>query len=91
MVPHRLHLVQSPSGISRFLGLFEASLGFFMKLVLPVTGGGVTAGSIVSRPRVFFVNEVVAMLSQVFIFRERLSRHKLRRPQPGAAPRRRRW
>jgi hypothetical protein len=41
----------------------EASFGFFAKEAFPVLGGGVTAGSIVSVPRDFFVNEVVAMLS----------------------------
>src|SRR5256885_15492930 len=63
IVLHLGHLVHRPSGISRFLDLAR-SLGFLAKLVaLLLTGGGVTAGSAVSRPSVFLVNEVVAILS----------------------------
>src|SRR5215831_598903 len=62
IVVHLGHLVQSPSGISRFLDLAVASLGFFAKVVLPVGGGGESAGSVVSNPRVFLLNEVVAIL-----------------------------
>src|SRR4051812_24792059 len=59
MVLHLGHLVHSPSGISRFLD-FAPNLGFLTKVVLPVGGGGVTAGSDdVSKPSVFFVNAVV--------------------------------
>src|SRR5437016_5307498 len=62
MVLHLGHLVQRPSGISRFLDL-PRSLGFLAKVVvLLLAGGGVTAGSAVSRPRVFLLKEVVAML-----------------------------
>ena len=64
---HFGHLVHSPSGISRFLDLDEDNLGFFAKLALPVLGGGVTAGSMVSVPSDFFVNEVVAMISKLEI------------------------
>jgi hypothetical protein len=47
----------------------EASLGFLAKDVVDSTGGGVTAGSTVSKPRIFFVNEVVAILEhRRFIF-----------------------
>jgi hypothetical protein len=35
------------------------------KEALPVTGGGVTAGSPASRPKVFLVKELVAMLKGV--------------------------
>jgi hypothetical protein len=41
------------------------SLGFLTKLVALVAGGGVTAGSDDSRPRVFFVKEVVAIVMKV--------------------------
>src|SRR5215831_13817374 len=58
MVLHLGHFVQSPSGISRFLD-FEASLGFLTNVVFPVAGGGVTAGSTVSKPSVFLFNAVV--------------------------------
>src|SRR6266550_5444239 len=61
MVLHLGHLVHKPSGISRFLDFAPASFGFLAKVVLPVEGGGVTAGSAVSRPSVFLVKEVVAM------------------------------
>src|SRR5579862_6976789 len=61
MVLHLGHLVQSPSGISRFLDLADASFGFLAKVVWLFAGGGVTAGSAVSSPRVFFVNKVVAI------------------------------
>jgi len=63
MVLHFGHLVHNPSGISRFLDLEDTNFGFFTKVALPVLGGGVTAGSMVSVPRDFFVNEVVAMIS----------------------------
>src|SRR2546427_5173461 len=69
MVVHLGHLVQRPSGISRFLD-FARSLGFFAKVVaLLVGGGGVTAGSAVSRPSVFLVKEVVAILGTLGIVR----------------------
>jgi hypothetical protein len=61
IVLHLGHFVQRPSGISRFLG-FDGSFGFLMKLVPGFeAGGGVTAGSVVSKPRDFLVNEVVAI------------------------------
>src|SRR5262252_6717470 len=63
IVLHFGHLLQSPSGISRFLDL-EVSLDFLTKVVAVFeTGGGVTAGSELSSPRVFFVKEVVAMFA----------------------------
>src|SRR6266850_8110995 len=62
IVLHLGHLVHRPSGISRFLDLRD-TLGFLTKVVLLVAGGGVTAGSAVSRPSVFLVKDVVAMLS----------------------------
>src|SRR6266478_1337277 len=65
MVLHLGHLVQRPSGISRFLDLAR-SFGFLAKVVaLVVAGGGVTAGSAVSRPKVFLLKEVVAMFQRV--------------------------
>jgi hypothetical protein len=48
--------------MSRFLDLRLGSLGFLVNVVLGVAGGGVTAGSAVSIPRVFFVKEVVVMV-----------------------------
>src|SRR5258706_5336166 len=65
MLLHLGHLVHKPSGISRFLDFAPLIFGFLAKVVLPVEGGGVTAGSAVSRPSVFFVNEVVAILRKV--------------------------
>jgi hypothetical protein len=35
------------------------------EVVVVVAGGGVTAGSAVSSPRDFFVNEVVAMFDRI--------------------------
>src|SRR5579864_5517846 len=66
MVPHLGHLVHNPSGISFFLDLAEPSLGFLGNVAgAAVAGGGVTAGSAVfSTPRVFLVNEVVAMTAE---------------------------
>jgi hypothetical protein len=61
IVPHLRHLVQSPSGISRFFD-FAVSFGFLTKVVLPEAGGGVTAGSTVSTPATFLEKEVVAMV-----------------------------
>src|SRR5579871_5078210 len=65
MVLHLGHLVHRPSGISRFLDLAEPS--FFLANVVAVVGagGGVTAGSAVSKPSVFLVNEVVAISQQL--------------------------
>jgi hypothetical protein len=62
MAAHFLHLVQSPSGMSRLRDGAEPSLGFLRKVVCVSADGGVTDGSMVSKPRVFFVNEVVAIL-----------------------------
>src|SRR5437588_13104970 len=64
MVLHLGHLVQRPSGISRFFD-FAPSFGFFAKVVLPVGGGGVTAGSAVSNPSVFLVNAVVLITNVI--------------------------
>src|SRR5208282_2791406 len=62
MLPHFLHLLHKPSGMSRLRDLAPASLGFLIKLVVWVSEeGGVTAGSATSRPRVFLLNDVVAM------------------------------
>ena len=63
MVEHFGHFVQSPSGISRLrvLDLPELILGFFGSCVI-ADSGGVNAGSMVSNPSVFFVNEVVSIL-----------------------------
>jgi hypothetical protein len=51
--------------MSRFLDLRLGSLGFLANVVLGVAGGGVTPGSAVSSPRVFFVKEVVVMFTDV--------------------------
>jgi hypothetical protein len=64
MVLHFGHFVQRPSGISFFLD-FEVSLGFFTKVVWGGDVWGVTAGSTtVSRPRDFFVKEVVLIATK---------------------------
>ena len=57
------HLVQSPSGMSRFFDFFPvASRGFLANAVsADGIGGGVNAGSAVSTPKDFFVNVVVAI------------------------------
>src|SRR5579871_468381 len=70
MVLHLGHLVHRPSGISRFLDLAEPS--FFLANVVAVVGagGGVTAGSAVSKPSVFLVNEVVAISQQFKLLRD---------------------
>jgi hypothetical protein len=47
--------------MSRLRDLPLLNLGFLTKAVSVVAGGGVTAGSPVSNPSVFFVNDVVAM------------------------------
>jgi hypothetical protein len=62
MVLHLGHFVHRPSGISRFFDL-PPSFGFLAKVVFPVGGGGVTAGSVVSRVSGFFVNEVVLIMT----------------------------
>jgi len=61
MVEHFGHLTQSPSGISFFRDFDDESFGFFAKLVEVLLVGGVTAGSTLSRPNDFFVNDVVAI------------------------------
>src|SRR5262245_20882091 len=61
MVPHLGHLVQRPSGISRFLDFVVPSFGFLGKVVSAGVGGAAIAGSGASNPRVFLVKEVVAM------------------------------
>src|SRR4051794_8642862 len=68
IVLHLGHLVHRPSGISRFFDFEEASFGFLTKVVLVLAGGGVTAGSAVSRPSVFFVNKVVAISARSLSF-----------------------
>src|SRR5437660_4083137 len=65
MVLHLGHLVHRPSGISFFLDFAPASFGFLAKVVWPDAGGGVTPGSAVSRPRVFLVNDVVAIVKKI--------------------------
>jgi len=63
MVEHFGHLTQRPSGISFFLDFEEESLGFLAKLVAVLGGGGgVTAGSTLSRPNDFLVKDEVAIL-----------------------------
>src|SRR6516225_4311224 len=62
IVLHLGHFVHNPSGISRFFDFAAANFGFLTKVVLWFAGGGVTAGSAVSSPRVFFVNKVDAIL-----------------------------
>src|SRR5881409_3116307 len=64
MVEHLGHLVHSPSGMSRFLDLVDPSLGFLAKVASAPAGGGVTAGSTLSKPRLFFVNVVVDMAQE---------------------------
>ena len=64
--------VHKPSGISRFLDLAEPSFDFLTnEVVVDGAGGGVTAGSAVSRPSVFLVNEVAIalgnLISQAFL------------------------
>src|ERR1051326_1463095 len=62
MLSHFGHFVQRPSGISRLRDLPPPSLGFLVKPVSELDGGGVTAGStLFSKPNVFLVNEVVAI------------------------------
>ena len=65
IVLHLGHLVHKPSGISRFLDL-APSFGFLANVVVVVGAeGGVTAGSAVSNPNVFLVNEVVAISQEL--------------------------
>src|SRR5437762_1333004 len=92
IVLHLGHLVHKPWGISRFFDL-PRSFGFLAKVVaLPVAGGGVTAGSVVSNPRDFLVNDEVAIPGIIFKFPAQLSRHKLRlRPRPAKPWRKRCW
>src|SRR5438552_9685149 len=94
MAVHLGHLVQSPSGISRLRDLAPPSLGFFVKPVSWPLGGGVTAGSTLSRPRVFLVKEVVAIKliqSPILTVRAPPSRRKLRPRRACAGLWRRRW
>jgi hypothetical protein len=54
--------------MSRFRDLAETSFGFLTKLAAALeAGGGVTAGSAVSNPSDFFVNEVVDILEKLWI------------------------
>src|SRR5207249_12147536 len=64
IVAHFGHLVHKPSGMSRFLDLVEPSFGFLAKAAPALAGGGVTAGSTVSRPRDFLMKLVVAIISR---------------------------
>jgi hypothetical protein len=74
MVLHLGHLVHNPSGISRLRDLAPPSFGFLAKLVfLDWAGGGVTAGSTVSKPRVFLVKEVVVIFDLVEGFKTEFS------------------
>jgi hypothetical protein len=67
-VLHFGHLVQRPSGISRFLDL-DPSFGFLAKVVEVLeTGGGVTAGSADSNPSVFLMNEVAILSYELRVF-----------------------
>ncbi len=54
--------------MSRLRDLLALSLGFFTSADSGLPWGGVTAGSAVSSPSVFFVNDVVA-ISPSFGFR----------------------
>src|SRR5262249_49560613 len=66
MASHFGHLVHRPSGISRLRDLPEPSLGFLTKLVAELeAGGGVTAGSDVSSPNDFLLNEVVDIIMAI--------------------------
>jgi hypothetical protein len=55
--------------MSRFRDLRLGSLGFLANVAWLVTGGGVTAGSAVSSPSVFFVKVVVSILRKVAGYR----------------------
>lgn len=70
IVAHLGHFVQSPSGMSLLRDFPLLNLGFLTNAVSVLAGGGVTAGSAVSSPKVFFVNDVVAMTGS---FRRRIS------------------
>jgi hypothetical protein len=49
------------------LDLAPAGLGFLANVVaLPEEVGGVSAGSVESNPKVFFVKDVVAMIERMF-------------------------
>src|SRR5258706_2795854 len=99
MLAHFGHFFQSPSGISRLRDLLEPSFGFFTKAVseLVCAGGGVTAGSTVSRPRVFLLNDEVAIIQILGTIHRSISFHhgpaSRRKPRwrlhPGALSRRR--
>jgi hypothetical protein len=69
IVLHLGHFVHKPWGISFFLDFAAPSFGFLANVVVVVGGGGVTAGSAVSTPRGFLVNEVVAMSGEFRLFR----------------------
>jgi hypothetical protein len=51
--------------MSRFRDLRLGGFGFFTKVLLGGTGGGVTAGSTDSIPSVFLLKDVVAILTEV--------------------------
>jgi hypothetical protein len=70
MVAHFGHFTHKPSGIS-FLRAFELeSFGFLTKPVFELGGGGVTAGSTLSTPSDFLVNDVVAIFFKVMVLFE---------------------
>jgi hypothetical protein len=51
--------------MSRFRDLRLGGFGFFTKVLLGGTGGGVRAGSTDSIPSVFLLNEVVGILTEI--------------------------
>src|SRR5258708_37651507 len=94
MVEHFGHLDQMPSGISRFLDLEVPIFGFLMKVVPELLGE--VAGSRVSSPSDFFVNEVVAINLLIVhctieAFRGQWSKHGRCRPRERSVLQRTRW
>src|SRR3954468_24173264 len=85
MVEHFGHLTQRPSGISFLRDLEEVSFGFLAKLVAVLGGGGgVTAGSTLSRPNDFLVKDVVAICLSTSIADELKSRRRNHRDRTDA-------
>src|SRR5581483_9781551 len=62
MLPHLLHLVQRPSGMSRLRDLDPASLGFLTNVVCVSDPGGASTASKVSA---FLLKVVVAMFKEL--------------------------